>query len=363
MHRQTNASSHSTIDLQLAVLRFLPTPVLVLSPSRTAVFANKAAEKLLGNPKPIHSTAPRVPGQTPTELGLKLLHNLQWNVVLEDLVSAHNRADDDWNECPAHEVDALVSNETLDHEKNVRILLGTLNAEDGIHFILSFEKRRTRLKDTAVPHHDEKISSIPRLFPPPPDGAPSGGNVDKIRDISKFKMTVFDSCNVAAFILSADEKFYLANKKTREFLGDVMGGADGCDGVSLKSRLEVWDEHFTRRLDQSEVPGVRLVREKTPFVNYRCGFIHAMTGVRIAMNVSGECLYDDDTGDFVGGVCWCRDIQEYSDFLNDRQQQRLKSHETICNLMPHLVWTTTPDGYCDWYSERVRSSTHIVCGY
>ena len=176
-------------------------------------------------------------------------------------------------------------------------------------------------------------------------------------------MTVFDSCNVAAFILSADEKFYLANKKTREFLGDVMGGAEGCEGVSLRSRLEVWDEHFTRRLDQSEVPGVRLVREKTPFVNYRCGFIHAMTGVRIAMNVSGECLYDDDTGEFVGGVCWCRDIQEYSDFLNDRQQQRLKSHETNCNLMPHLVWTATPDGYCDWYSERVSSPRHLVCGH
>jgi hypothetical protein len=118
-------------------------------------------------------------------------------------------------------------------------------------------------------------------------------------------MTVFDSCNFAAFILSADEKFYLANKKTREFLGDVMGGAEGCEGVSLRSRLEVWDEHFTRRLDQSEVPGVRLVREKIPFVNYRCGFVHAMTGVRIAMNVSGECLYGDDTGEFVGGVCWC----------------------------------------------------------
>jgi hypothetical protein len=34
-------------------------------------------------------------------------------VVLEDLVSAQNLANDDWNECPAHEVDALVSNETL----------------------------------------------------------------------------------------------------------------------------------------------------------------------------------------------------------------------------------------------------------
>jgi hypothetical protein len=71
------------------------------------------------------------------------------------------------------------------------------------------------------------------------------------------------------------------------------------------------------------------------------------------MNVSGECLYDDDTGEFLGGICWCRDLQEYSDFLSEQQQRILESHETICNLMPHLVWTTTTDGDCDWFSQRV----------
>jgi hypothetical protein len=107
-----------------------------------------------------------------------------------------------------------------------------------ISYCLSRRGERV-LKTWLYRTHVEKISSIPRLFPPPPDGAPSGSNVDKIRDISKFKMTVFDSCNVAAFILSADEKFSLTNKKTREFLGDVMGGAEGCEGVSLRSKLEV----------------------------------------------------------------------------------------------------------------------------
>ena len=70
------------------------------------------------------------------------------------------------------------------------------------------------------------------------------------------------------------------------------------------------------------------------------------------MNVSGECLYDDDTGEFMGGICWCRDLQEYSD-LSQQEQRRLENHETICNLISHMVWTTTPDGMCDWHSERV----------
>jgi hypothetical protein len=178
MHRQTNASGHSTIDLQLAILRSLPTPVLVLSPFRTAVVANKAAERLLGNPNPIQSTAPRILGQTLAELGIKLLLNLQWNVVLDELVSARNLANDEGNQCPVHEVDALVSNEGFSHERNVRILLLTLDAEDGMHFILSFEKRSTRFKGTVVPHHDEKPSSIQTALSPQPDGSPSTSNVD-----------------------------------------------------------------------------------------------------------------------------------------------------------------------------------------
>src|ERR1700761_7642067 len=121
MHRQTNASTHSSIDLQLAILRSLPTPVLVLSPSRTAVFANKAAEKLLGNADPIQSSTPRIPDQTLIGLRIKLLHNLQWDMVLDALVSAQNLANNDGNESTVHEVDALVSHEGLNHEKNIRI--------------------------------------------------------------------------------------------------------------------------------------------------------------------------------------------------------------------------------------------------
>jgi hypothetical protein len=81
--------------------------------------------------------------------------------------------------------------------------------------------------------------------------------------------------------------------------------------------------------------------------------MYTITGDKVVMNVSGECLYDDDTGEFMGGICWCRDLQEYGDFLSEQQQRTLESHETICNLMPHLVWTTTTEGFCDWFSQRV----------
>jgi hypothetical protein len=177
--------------------------------------------------------------------------------------------------------------------------------------------------------------------------------IEPPRDIFRIKNAVFDSHSIMGFILTADEKFYLTNKKTREVIGDVMGGADGCDGPSMRTRLGIWDENFTRKLEATEFPGMKLVRAKKPFSDYRCGFGHAITGDRITMNVSEECLYDDDTGEFLGGLCWCRDVQEYTDFLIDEKGRLLQSHETICDLMPHLVWTTTNDGLVDWYSRRV----------
>ncbi|PVH74467.1 hypothetical protein DL98DRAFT_519277 [Cadophora sp. DSE1049] len=139
-----------------------------------------------------------------------------------------------------------------------------------------------------------------------------------------------------------------------------MGGADGCDGPSLRERMAIWDENFQKKLQAIYFPGLKMVRTRKPFTGYRCGFIHAVTGDRVVMSVDGECLYDDLSGEFIGGLCWCRDLQEYSDFLVDALQRRLESHETICNLLPHLVWTTTTDGLCDWFSNRWYEFTGLT---
>jgi hypothetical protein len=360
MHAQSEPARHSDLDLQLAVLRHLPTPVLVLSPSRKAVYLNQAAERVFGSPGPIQSPGESIIGQSPAELGVKLLYNRIWNVVLDKLVLAQEEATSKGNEAPVHELDVLVSNTSLTYEqKHFRILVSILTADDGLHYVLSFE-RSAHIEKKLIPHQDDQISFPDGGYSVTPNRLPHDAAVDGRRDIARIKRAVFDSSNVAGFILTVDEKFYLTNKKTREVLGDVMGGAEGCDGLSFRGRMEIWDENFTKRLDTTEFPGMRLVRAKKPFTDYRCGFTHAVTGDKVVMNVSGECLYDDDTGEFMGGICWCRDLQEYSDFLSEQKQRRLESHETICNLMPHLVWMTTPDGFCDWYSQRVRLYASVL---
>jgi hypothetical protein len=136
MHAQSEPARHSNLDLQFAALRHLPTPVLVLSPSRKAVFLNRAAERVIGNPDPIQ-LGNNILGQGPVELGIKLLYNRIWNVVLDKLVAAEKVASSEYNDCPVHEVDAVVSNISLTYEqRHLRILASILTADDGMHFLL-----------------------------------------------------------------------------------------------------------------------------------------------------------------------------------------------------------------------------------
>ncbi|KAH8661668.1 hypothetical protein BGZ60DRAFT_433470 [Tricladium varicosporioides] len=330
--RTDNGTLQPSIHLQISALQHVPTPILVLSPSRTTVLANLAAEKLLGK---------GLEGRYLDDLGIDCCYDHVWGNVL-------NRAAVNIG---TEVVDEVVV-QTYLQEKYFRILVAAIRCEEGIHWILSFE-RTAHLEKMIIPGK-EKISLDNEGLCPKPNSipVPISSEVEAPRDIHKIKRAVFDSCETMAFILTVDEKFYLANKKTRSVLGDIMGGKEGCDGLGFRKTLEIWDETITRRLEQSEFPGMRLVRNRTPFMDFRCGFTHMVTGDKVVMNVRGECLYDDDTGEFLGGICWCRDLQEYSHFVSQQQQKKLESHETICNYMPHMVWTTLPDGNADWFSDR-----------
>ena len=58
-------------------------------------------------------------------------------MVLDKLVAAEKVASSEDNDCPVHEVDAVVSNISLTYEqRHFRILASILTADDGMHFLL-----------------------------------------------------------------------------------------------------------------------------------------------------------------------------------------------------------------------------------
>ncbi len=178
--------------------------------------------------------------------------------MLDDAVTARNEGKDGVEELGhehrsgdvVQEIDVVIERQGLkDEEKSFRVLITTLTADDGMHYVLSFERNRKPMQKKLIPPSGEPVS-LPDIGPSIwPDIKPDI-KLDRVRSdsfveipsqISKLKTTVFDSCNVAGYITSADEKFYLTNKRFRELLGGMLGGAHGSDGSTVRAGMVLYD--------------------------------------------------------------------------------------------------------------------------
>jgi PAS domain-containing protein len=48
----------------------------------------------------------------------------------------------------------------------------------------------------------------------------------------------------------------------------------------------------------------------------------------------------------------CRDITEIREEINEIKEKDDQRFQMIVNTMPQMIWTTTPDGMHDWFSQR-----------
>ena len=323
------------LNLKLCLLN-LPTPIIALSQSRTVVFANRAAENLLNYEDPIRSRDAFI-GRQLANLDISLLSHKSWENVFDNFNSAQSSHDDiPATDMKVHEVEAVVEKHGSNGgSRQFRILLSSLVERDETNYILSFERSlSTRMK--------------------PSLGAAPTTDAEKVdfHDTQRYKAATFDDSDTAGFIISSDAEFYIPNKKTKELFCDAIGGQQKHTYPYDKTYSEFWDEGFTSKVPDEELPGIRMVKTRKPYKDCRYGYKVLKTGMRYIFTSSGECLYDD-AGQFIGGVCWFSSFQELSEFRVSEREKDLRSHEMICNLLPHMVWTTKGDGVsCDWFSKR-----------
>lgn len=121
--------------------------------------------------------------------------------------------------------------------------------------------------------------------------------------------------------------------------------------MDLVGKWACWDSTFTKQLDPTEYPISVLIRTQTPFTGRLLGLYHPDTGKKTVYDCLGEAI-TDDAGNFIAGVVTCRDITELSLALADQVEKDEQRFEIICDSMPQMIWTTTPDGMHDWFSER-----------
>lgn len=201
-------------------------------------------------------------------------------------------------------------------------------------------------------------SAILSASPFPPLGPPSRSNThfintpSSLQKVIMMKDALLDNTKVPILAMWKDESLAIPNKAARKLFSPTADFTTIKDGFDLVSRWGVWDETFTTRLDPSEYPISVLVRSQKPFSGRRVGMIDPDTGRKIVMDCLGETLKDESTGEFLAGVLTCRDITAMTEQISEIREKDDQRFQLICDSMPQMIWTTTPDGMHDWFSER-----------
>jgi PAS domain S-box-containing protein len=156
-----------------------------------------------------------------------------------------------------------------------------------------------------------------------------------------------------------DEGFGIPNKALLRLLRKDGTYAPG-DQRAFLSQFNLWTEDFHREMVIDEFPIMELCRTRKRLEKRRVGMRHPVTGSRIIFEVNGEPIVHEQTGEFMGGIVVFKDITEYTKQIAAQIEENEKQFEYIANFMPVMVWTTTPDGLHDWFSQRWYDYTGLT---
>ncbi|KAG5992270.1 hypothetical protein E4U52_002926 [Claviceps spartinae] len=203
------------------------------------------------------------------------------------------------------------------------------------------------------------MSSSP--FPPtgPPSTSSHSSTPSFLQKIILMKDALIDNTQMPIMAMWKDGSVGFPNKAARDLLS-VGTKMDVCmDDVELLQRWELWDEDFTRKLELSEYPMAYLLCSETPFQSMRVGIL-ASDGRRLVHGVLGEVIRDDTTGEVLAGVVTGRDVTVMSEAITQIKERDDERFKLICDTMPQLVWTATPDGRYDFFNTRWYSYTGLT---
>lgn len=165
------------------------------------------------------------------------------------------------------------------------------------------------------------------------------------------KDALLDNTEVPIAAMWRDESIVVPNRAARRLfrhqdLSQVQ------DVANVVAAWEAWDDTFTTKLEPHELPISVLIKTQTPFSSRKIGMVHPDTGKRVVYDCLGEGIYDPETREFLAGIVTCRDITSLTQTITEIREKDEQRFQIICDSMPQMLWTTTPDGMHDWFSQR-----------
>ncbi|KAH6657343.1 hypothetical protein BKA67DRAFT_514537 [Truncatella angustata] len=205
------------------------------------------------------------------------------------------------------------------------------------------------------------LSSSP--FPPmgPPSRSTKSTSPSLFQKIITIKDALLENTQMPILAMWKDGSAPVINSAARELFIDPFAAPEaGRDGIGFLDKWQVWDEEFTRPYDPSEFPISVLLRTGEPFSGWRIGMKKVLQDKKIIFDVLGEIINDPATGEMVAGVVTCRDITDMAQEITTIKEQDEERFKLICDTMPQLVWTTTPDGMHDFFNSRWYDYTGLA---
>ncbi|KAK4172480.1 putative signal transduction histidine-protein kinase [Triangularia setosa] len=204
------------------------------------------------------------------------------------------------------------------------------------------------------------VSFSANPFPPlgPPSASAPSSAPSILQKITIMKDALLDNIQTPILAMWKDGSVTLPNDAARNLFVRNADLDKSVDGFDLLPNWVVWDQDFTRQLDPSEYPIAVLLRTEKPFAGRRIGMRDG-NGKSLVFDVEGVAIKDDNTGEFLAGVVTCRDVTRLHEELNQIKAADEERFRLICDTMPQLVWTSTPDGQHDFYNSRWYTYTGL----
>jgi PAS domain S-box-containing protein len=205
------------------------------------------------------------------------------------------------------------------------------------------------------------VSMSTNPFPPhgPPVEGPVSGVPSILQKIIVMKDALIDHTETPIVAMWKDGSAMFPNQAARK-LFDQQSDLDGSvNGFELLGGWKLWNEDFTAQLELSGFPMSVLLRTETPFTGRRVG-IYDSDGNKRVLEAEGELIRDELSGEVLAGVVTFRDVTKIAQMITRIKEEDEERFKTMCDAMPQLVFTTTPEGHLEFYNKRWYEYTGLT---
>lgn len=177
---------------------------------------------------------------------------------------------------------------------------------------------------------------------------------------SRLKDSMLNALAMPVYAMWKDESVGVPNLAALKILGGAGDDGNGSDQRDFLSQYTLFKGDFSRALRLDEYPIMVLMRNQKGFKNMRIAMLNHGTGDRLLYDVDGEEILDEKTKEFLGGAVVFKDVTTYAQTISEQKRENASQFEDIANKVPVLVWTTRPDGYHDFFSQRWYDYTGLT---